>query len=192
MKSKILISVAFIALGLLPSAARADWLIEPGVGYENLRFKDNSLSPPFTSHLDGLTFDIRVGMTAGPGIFGVAGHAALLTDPQGTPPTNSYAATSLGVFAELNLPEIPVIPRAQFNFLADLKNQEVRTGVSGTEFRFGLQYRFLHWLAINVDYVFDNYVNAYDDLAHTHSAIPSGQTPDSSSFILTLSAPLKI
>jgi len=191
MKRISILSVAatVAALALIPSTqAQAGIHFEPGVGWHFLNSEDSSGTK---SSGNGFGADLRLGYNFSHLAIGAAGGMSFVTfkNAAAGQPANQWM--TLGAFAQFAFPAFPINLRGQYDFISDsgVTVAGVKGGRKGNNLRFGLGYRIIPKLALNVDYIITTFTDAY--AAGVTTAIPTGTRDKSdTSIFVSLSVPL--
>lgn len=184
MKSKHLAAIALAVASALgtASSAHAVALIEPGIGWH---FGSND-----SDGFNGLGFDLRGAVLFGPLAVGLAGHAAWIKDPDASDSIDANNLLALGAYVGFLPPDAPISLRAQFDFLVDDESGVIEnTGTTGTNLRFGVGFRPVPKLAVNLDYIIRYITSTY--IGDTDIEIPDAAQPEAHSFFLSLSVPVE-
>ncbi|HTL11506.1 MAG TPA: outer membrane beta-barrel protein [Bdellovibrionota bacterium] len=192
MKRLSILSVAatVAALALIPSTqAKAGFMVEPGVGWN---FFNSESSSGAKSSANGFGADLRAGFTFSHFAIGASGNFSLLTSSSATAGTPASQWLNIGAFAQFTFPAFPLTLRAVYNFVDDLGVTVPplpKAGAKGYGIRFGLGYKIVPKLALNVDYVINKFTDGY--LGSTTTPIPSAsQDKSDNDLLITLSVPL--
>ncbi len=144
--------------------ARADILVEPGIGYD---LGSVSREPLTTGSAKGIGFNLRAGLDFAAMFFFAAdmhyGMPAWTIDVPAT--SNSATHFALGITGGVKLPGIPLRGWIGYSFINSMSIKDnggvgVDTSLSGSALKFGIGFGFLPMLSINLEYILNSFGNS--------------------------------